>query len=293
MKKVIITFSLLMFTGLFGATAAAAAAAEAKWAGTSQPVELKLQREILGKTPTVEVIVAGKTRTFYLDTGGGISGISPALAKEIGCEPFGEMTGFEAGGKTVKFKHCEDVALNLGGFNVKRDVAVFDPMAYFPKATAPLDGSIALDAFDNQIVTIDLKGDHLWIETEKSFKSRIRDMKPLISRVSRESGGATLDMFVAVNSPKGKIWMLFDTGNTNKLLLTPSAQQLLGINFNGPDNKKIIKPVKLDVIGLGEIEAEAREREMIYDGMFSYDLISRLLFTMDFRTGKMWAKLNQ
>lgn len=286
MHKIIITISLLMFVCVSGATALA------KPTGTNQPIELKLEREILGRTPTVQVVVGGKTRTFYLDTGGGISGISPALAKEIGCTPVGGMTGFDAGGRKLKFQRCEDVALSLGGFNVRRDVAVFDPMAYFPKAPAPLDGSIALDAFDNQVVTIDLKGDHLWVETEKSFKSRTRDMKPLFSRLSREISGATLDVFVAVNSPKGKIWMLLDTGNTNKLLLAPSAQEQLGINFNGPDNKKIIKPVKLDLIGLGEIEAEARERDMIYDGMLSYDVISRMLFTIDLRTGKMWAKLN-
>jgi len=257
----------------------------------NQPVEIKLGREILGKTPTVEVVVNGKTRTFYLDTGGGISGISPALAKEIGCTPAGEMTGFDAGGNKVQIKRCENVSMNLNGFAVTRDVGIVEPMDYFPKATKQLDGSIALDAFDGQIVTLDLKGDSLLVENEKSFKKRIADMKPLESRLSREIGGATLDVFGAVNSPNGKMWFLVDTGNTNRLLIAPSAQKQLGINFDGVDNKKIIKPVKLGIIGLGEVEAESRDRDMIYDGVFSYDLISRMLWTMNLKTGEVWARL--
>jgi hypothetical protein len=289
MNKVIIAFSLLMFVIISGAEATAGSKPAAK----NQLVEIQLKREILGRTPTVDVVVNGKTRTFYLDTGGGISGISPALAKEIGCTPLGEMRGFDAGGRVFKVKRCEDVEMNLNGFAVKHDVAVFDPMQFFPNAAAPIEGSIALDAFENQVVTLDLKGNHLWIENEKSFKQRISGMKPLRSRLSREIGGATLDVFVAANSPKGKVWMLLDTGNTNKMLFAPSAQEQLGLDFNGPDNKKIIKPVKLDIIGLGEVEAEGRERDMIYDGMLNYDTIAKMLFTINLRTGEMWAKLNQ
>jgi len=282
-KAFIISFLLLVCA--FGAAAPAV--------GKNTPLEIKFAREALGKVPTVEVLVNGKKRLFYFDSGGGVSAISPALAKEIGCEPFGEMTAYNAGGMKFSAKRCEDVEMNLDGFAIKRDVAVFDPMQFFPKATVPIDGSIALDAFDAQIVTMDFKGDRLWIESEKSFKRRIKDMKPLLSRLSREGGGATLDVFIGAQTPRGRIWLLLDTGNTNKLLFRPSAQEQLGINFNGANGAKLIKPVKFEMIGLGAIEAEAREREMIYDGMLSYDIIERIFWTIDFRSGKTWAKMNQ
>jgi hypothetical protein len=282
-KALIISFLVLV------CALGAAAQAGAK----NLPREIKLGREALGKVPTVEVLVNGKKRLFYFDSGGGVSAISPALAKEIGCEPLGELTAYNAGGMKFSGKRCEDVEMNLDGFLIKRDVAVFDPMQFFPKATVPIDGSIALDAFDAQTLTMDFKNDRLWIESEKSFKRRTKDMKPLLSRLSREGGGATLDVFIAAQTPRGRIWLLLDTGNTNKLLFRPSAQEQLGINFNDASGEKKIKPVKFDMIGLGEIEADAREREMIYDGMLSYDVIERILWTIDFRTGKVWAKLNQ
>ena len=284
MNKAII-FSLLILV--------CACCAMAQAGGKSLPLEIKFGREALGKVPTVEVFVNGKKRLFYFDSGGGISAISPALAKEIGCVPLGEMTAYNAGGMKFSGKRCEDVEMNVDGFAIKRDVAVFDPMQFFPKATTQIDGSIALDAFDAQTVTMDFKGDRLWVEGEKSFKRRIREMKPLVSRLSREGGGGTLDLFIAAQTPRGRIWLLHDTGNTNKLLFRPSAQEQLGINFNGANGEKIIKPVKFEMIGLGGIEAEAREREMIYDGMLSYDIIETIIWTIDFRTGKTWAKMNR
>jgi hypothetical protein len=282
MNKAII-FSLLIMV--------CALSAMAQTSGKNLPLEIKFGREALGKVPTIEVFFNGKKRLFYFDSGGGISAISPALAKEIGCEPFGEMTAYNAGGMKFSAKRCEDVAMKIGDFAVKRDVAVFDPMQFFPKATTQMVGSIALDAFDGQLVTLDFKGDRLWVEGEKSFKRRIKEMKPLVSRLSREGGGGTLDVFIAAQTPRGRIWLLYDTGNTNKLLFRPSAQEQLGINFKDAVGDKKIKSVKFDMIGLGAIEAEAREREMIYDGMLSYEIIERMVWTIDFRTGKTWAKI--
>ena len=37
----------------------------------------------------------------------------------------------------------------------------------------------------------------------------------------------------------------------------------------------------------------AGERDMIYEGMLNYDTLSEMLFTIDLRTGRMWAKLNR
>lgn len=85
--------------------------------------------------------------------------------------------------------------------------------------------------------------------------------------------------------------MLLDTGNTNKLLLAPHAQQQLGIELD-KSKEKTAKNISLDLIGYGIFEAEAREREMIYDGMLNYDTIAKMLITMDLRTGKSWARAN-
>jgi hypothetical protein len=278
MKKalIIIVFLLTIWTKI-----------EAK----DSPFEIKLDHALLGKTPTVEVVVGGKTRLFYFDSGGGISGISPALAKEIGCAQVGDMVGYNAGGDKSSGPRCEDVTFSISGFTVTRDIGVFDPNPYFPNADGKLDGSIALDAFDGRALTMDLAGNLLTVETEKSLKARTREMKPLAARMSREMGGAALDIFLGAQTPNGRIWMLADTGNTNKMLLTPSAQKQLGINFDDAVGEKRIKPVKINLINLGEIEMESRERVMIYDGMLNYDLLAKLVLTADFRTGRVWGIL--
>ena len=279
MKKALIIFVFLL---------SICATIEAK----DSPIEIKLDHALLGKTPTVEVVVGGKTRVFYFDSGGGISGISPALAREIGCAPVGEMAGYDAGGRVFKFKRCEDVPLSMNGYAVKRDVAVFEPKDFFPDAKGQLDGSIALDAFDNQLFTMDLAGNRLIVESEKSFKNRTRQMNLLTARTSREIAGATLDIFIAAQTPNGRIWMLADTGNTNKMLFAPSAQNQMGINFNDAVGEKRIKPVKINLINLGEVEMDSRERAMIYDGMLNYDLLARMVLTADFKTNRIWGRLN-
>ncbi|HVE57199.1 MAG TPA: aspartyl protease family protein [Pyrinomonadaceae bacterium] len=257
-----------------------------------EPIEIKLDHALLGKTPTVEVMVGGKPRLFYFDSGGGVSLISPALAKEIGCTPLGDMTGYNAGGVKISGPRCEDVDFSINGFKATRDMGVLDPNQFFPNSDGKLDGSIALDAFDGQTLTIDLAGNRIIVETEKSLKTRTKQLKPLTARVSREMGGASLDIFIAAQTPNGRIWMLADTGNTNKMLFTPSAQKQLGINFDDAVGEKRVKPVKINLINLGEVEMESRERVMIYDGMLNYDLLAKMILTADFRTGKIWGKLN-
>ena len=165
-------------------------------------------------------------------------------------------------------------------------------MPFFGPNTPPIGGYVTLQTFKDRVITIDLAGDRIWVENERSFAARIKDMKPLESRLMQSAGGAIIDIFVAANSPKGKIWMLFDTGNYSTLLFAPPAQEMLGINFDAPNRAKMTKPVKLDVAGLGIVEMPGRERQMIYDGMLNFDTISKWTVTIDLRTGKMWAKTN-
>jgi hypothetical protein len=117
-------------------------------------------------------------------------------------------------------------------------------------------------------------------------------MKRLESRIGSQGGGAIIDLFVAANTPKGKIWMEFDTGNFSALQFAPRAQEMIGINFDAPNRAKTSKPVKLDLVGLGTIEMPGRERNMIYDGMLNYDTISKWTVTIDLRNGDAWAKIN-
>ncbi|MDQ4121193.1 MAG: hypothetical protein M3209_07090 [Acidobacteriota bacterium] len=257
----------------------------------TQPIEIKLEHDVLGKAPTINVQVGDKIYPFLFDTGGGITTITPAIAKEIGCEPFGQITGFNAGGTRLDFKRCDDIGLKLGNFSTRVNTGTFEIMHFFSPDTKEIGGFISLQTFANRTITIDLSGNRLIVETESSAAERVKDMKALESRIGSQGGGAIIDIFVAANTPKGKIWMEFDTGNFSGILFSPHAQEMLGINFDAPNRAKMSKPVKLDIIGLGTIEMPARERNMIYDGMLNYDTISKWIVTIDLKTGKMWAKI--
>ena len=280
MKKL---FAILFAIFLFGAVSNAQ---------TNQPVEIRLEHDALGKAPTINVEIGGKTYPFLFDTGGGITTITPKLAQEIGCTPFGQITGWNAGGTRLDFKRCDNVALKLGAYETRADTGLYEIMTFFSPDTKEIGGIVALQTFKDKIITIDLAGNRLWVETDKSFAERIKDMKPLESRIGSQGAGAVIDLFVAANTPKGKIWMEFDTGNFSTLLFAPHAQEMLGINFDAPNRAKTTKPVKLDLVGLGTIEMPGRERGMIYDGMLNYDTISKWTVTIDLRTGKTWAKIN-
>lgn len=280
----IILFAVILSVGAVGAQAT-------KTNNETPPVEIRLEHDALGKAPTINVQIGGKTYPFLFDTGGGITTISPAIAKEIGCAPFGQITGFNAGGTRLDFKRCDHVDLKLGDYQTRVDAGVFEIMPLFGPDTKEIGGIIALQTFQNQVITIDLAGNRLFVETEKSTAERIRDMKPLESRIGSQGGGSVIDIFVAANTPKGKIWMEFDTGNFSTLQFAPHAQEMLGINFDAPNRAKMTKPVKLELAGLGMIEMPGRERNMIYDGMLNYDTISKWIVTIDLGNGGMWAKI--
>lgn len=76
------TFFIRQLFGIFLTVMLLGAAASAQ---TGKPVEINLEHDALGKAPTINVQIGGKTYSFLFDTGGGVTAISPAIAKEIGC----------------------------------------------------------------------------------------------------------------------------------------------------------------------------------------------------------------
>jgi len=255
------------------------------------PMDITLDHDALGRAPTIKVEIGGKTYPFLFDTGGGVTIITPAIAKQIGCTPFGQLVGYNAGGTRLDAKRCDAVEMKVGGHSMKLDAAVMEVMTFFSPDTTEIGGFISLHTFENRAITIDLAGNKITVETDRSLAERVKDMKRLESRLSRQMGGASIDIFVAVNSPKGKMWFEVDTGNFSTIQIAPHAQEMLGINFDAPNRAKMTKPVKLDIVGLGTVEGPARERVMIYDGMINHDTLSKMLITMDLRDGRMWAKM--
>jgi predicted aspartyl protease len=257
-----------------------------------QPVEIKLDHAALGKAPTVSVQIGKKTYPFLFDSGMGVTMITPDIAQELGCQPFGQLAAVNAGGERVNLQRCANSTLKIDSFTKSGETAVFNLMTFFSDKAPQIGGAVSLHTFEGQVLTMDLAKDRLWLESEESFRQRIAGMKELESRIARPGSGNIIDLFVAANTPKGKMWLLFDTGNFGWTHISPSALEMLETNLDAPNKAKTIKPILLDLVGIGPVEIPMRERNMIYDGQINYDTVARMVVTIDLRNGRVWAKLN-
>ncbi|HSN86086.1 MAG TPA: hypothetical protein VL025_04975 [Thermoanaerobaculia bacterium] len=236
---------------------------------------------------TVNVRVGGETLPFLFDTGGGVSLITPDVAKVAGCEPFGRLTGFRASGERLDAQRCGPIELSLGAADpvvLHGEVAFFD-LASIMRGAPPVGGVIALSSLDGRAFTLDLGGERLVIETPESLADRVRTMSPLTVRASRQAGGASLDLLLAVRTPQGPLWLEIDSGNAGPVQLSPHALRQLGAGIPKGAPEKI----SLDVLGLGPMEVGAVEKDLIYDGLLNAEFLKKLVLTVDLGSLRAWA----
>jgi len=109
------------------ALAAAAVLLTAAPALAEQPLALQPLRERLR---TIKVEVNGVASTFLLDTGGGVTTITPQFAERIGCRPWGRITGYRMFGDRLDMQRCDGTRISSGGLDLGTvTVAVYDPTA--------------------------------------------------------------------------------------------------------------------------------------------------------------------
>jgi hypothetical protein len=245
-------------------------------------------RPYAGILKSIDVTIGRNTLPFILDTGGGISIITPDVARDVGCAPFGRLTAFRHNGERIDLQRCGKVTLGIGSMSVAVETAVFDLMAVLKKSgdLPVVGGLISLDVFEQTPVTFDYANNRVIIESPASLKERVRGMAPLSIRLSRQAGGASLDLFVEVAAQKGTIWLELDSGNNGPVLLSKHAAEQLGL-----DSSKTSLPVTLDVIGLGPVKSEAVVGDLIYDGLLNTRFLNDAVLTVDLASIKAWGKL--
>jgi hypothetical protein len=234
---------------------------------------------------TLAVRVDGREEPLIFDTGGGITMLTPEAAARAGCAPFGRLTGFRSDGTAVHVRRCAGPVLELGGMRSTREVGVFDLMALLEGAP-PVSGLVGLDFFEGRAITIDVSGGTLTLETPDSLRRRTSGASKLRVRIARQAGGAGLDLFVAVNARRGPLWLEWDLGNTNPVLVSPHACQQLGVELARDEARPVILPIE----GLGPVELPAVERETIYDGLLNLRFFESHVFTLDLARNELWAK---
>jgi predicted aspartyl protease len=238
-----------------------------------------------GKLKAIEVVIGEEKHRFLFDTAGGHTIITPEVAKKIGCTQFGNLTVFRMDGSVVHFKQCGELKLSIGDANIQIETAVFDLMSLFPSDFPKISGIISLHTLSNIPFTLELSRNLLILETEASLQKRIDGMNSLQMRVSRPSGGAGLDLFVAVKMDNGVGWFEFDSGNLDSIIVSPTTAE----RMESPSIENV-RPVQIS--GLSAVPIAVKEKSIIYDGTLNAAILEKFTFTIDIPTNRMWARSN-
>jgi hypothetical protein len=230
--------------------------------------------------------VNGREGFFLFDTGGGVSVIRPEFAKASGCTPWGQVTGFRMTGERMDFPRCDDVTFDVAGRQLKAPIAgVFDIMALAPNASPRLDGSLALDIFAGQVVTLDVAARTLTIETPESLRARVRHATEIPARVVRDAEGVALSVDAGVPTPSGMAWMEMDSGNDGSFVIADHVAPL----FHLQPGVKQPQSVALTLGGGIQVDGTARTGNLIMDGNLGEQFFPKWRVTFDLATNRVWV----
>lgn len=237
------------------------------------------------KTVALRAHIGDQQGLFTFDTAGGITLMSPAFAAKIGCKPWGRLSGHRMMGDRLDMPRCDDVSLRLGAQTYRLPVAgVFDIASLLPKDAAPVDGSIALDAFAGRAITIDFPGMRLIVESAASLRERTAEAQSLPVSLSRELQGRALAASIGIPTRSGTAWMELDSGNGGTILVAKPYAALLGLD---PEEKG---PQQADFAISGAMRAQgyAFAPDMILDGNLGMPFLKDKVVTLDLAAGKLW-----
>jgi hypothetical protein len=261
----------------FAGSAAVAKSAE-------KPVEIVLSPYLNTSLRTLQARVGGKERPFLLDTGGGGTLLSKVAAGEMQVETYGRATGFTHDARRIDFPKAGPLDVSVGTFTRHGEVGVFDLESILPGPS--LGGILSLETFANHAITLDLAANRLWIETPESFAARTKGAHELQARIERQTAGASLDIFIAVQGKHGPLWFELDSGNVAPVLIAPHAFAELGLE---PIPAEKGRSLKLDIAGLGPTDCVSMTKEMIYDGLFNAQFFLDHIVTFDLTAGRVWV----
>ncbi|HEY2463827.1 MAG TPA: hypothetical protein VGI32_07190 [Steroidobacteraceae bacterium] len=234
---------------------------------------------------TFKASIKGREESFLLDTGGGLTAVSPEAAAQMGCEPWGQLTGFRMRGDRVDLKRCDHVEIDAGGILLRLPTTgIWDFNKMLPKDAAPIAGNVGLDAFAGRIITLDIGNRQLVIETAKSLKARIAAAKEVPVQFVKEAEGYSTTIAAALDTPKGRIWMSLDSGDDVPITISSHVARALGLD----PEKKGAQPFDAALAGGVALRGSARVKDIIFDGNIGAPVISGWIMTMDLVHQRLW-----
>jgi len=186
-------------------------------------------------------------------------------------------------GKRSEGPHCDNVQIMAGDVALTPvNVGKIDFKGQFAGDVAP-DGLLSLDAFDGKIITLDQKAGTLTIETPKSLVSRVKKMKELPFRISRECSARCLSAFLGVPTAKGMTWLILDSGAGGVSLISKDHAQLFGLDPNAKEQQ-----LKFAAAPDVPINSPVLVTDMIMDGNLGQPFMSQYVMSFDLVHGRLW-----
>jgi hypothetical protein len=256
-------------------------------AGLASPAEpaARLSLESYRKGVAARVEVGGKQRLFQLDTAGGLTVISPALAREMNCQPWGAVTGFHMTGTKITAPRCTDLKLRWGNQTLTSPVvAVMD----VGSPDTPIDGLLALDAFADRMITIDFARRNLTVETLASAAERVKGATEVPAHLAREIGGVALSVFVEAPTQRGPIRLELDSGNGGTILVSRPMLPLLGLKDMGDEPQEGTFRIVPHIDASGLIFSP----DLVIDGNLGMPFLKNWVVTLDLKGGRVWLRRN-
>ncbi len=240
-----------------------------------------------GGATGLDADVGGARGLFLLDTGGGVTTLTPAAAKLSGCHPWGGITGFRANGERLDTKRCDDLRLTVAGRTFVAPIAsVLDLQSLAGPAMPILSGLIALDLFAGDAITIRPLAHELVVETGSSLQERVAGAVEVPVRPVRDVEGVALTVDVAVDTPAGHAWMELDNGNLGPLMIGQPVALLLGLDAA----RRLRQPASFKIAGGIPVEGPARVGRFIMDGDIGESVLGRFDVTFDLARGRAWFR---
>jgi len=235
---------------------------------------------------TMKATVNGKEGLFMFDTGGGISYIDPAFARSVGCEPWGQLSGFMLTGQRLDMQRCDALAFDVEGRHLAAPIAgIFDIGKFMPPDAPHIDGSIGLDVFAGQTITLSLAEKMLTVESPKTVAARIKNGKEVPIRLVREVEGVALSVVVGVPTKKGTAWMELDSGNGGAHVIGKHLASIMGLD----PEKKEPQSASFQIAGGIQVDGPVRVNPTLtMDGNIGTRFMINWELTLDLGSGRAW-----
>ena len=149
----------------------------------------------------------------------------------------------------------------------------------------PVDGSLALDVFDGQTISIDFAAGELVVESPGSARQRIAGARELPLRLVREYGVALAAM-VEVPTSKGIVRFELDSGNGGTILVSKPYAALFGLDpkAQGPQRGAF------DIAPGIRAEGLMFTPDLTIDGNIGMPFLKDWVVTLDLAEGRLWIQ---